>query len=73
MASAAWRSLGSVLTSLIVSSLSCLSCGNAVSAKVHQVRGAAGLRPRAPAIRLVYRRPRAADCRPLSVFPPVRG
>ena len=24
-------------------------------------------------MRLVYRRPRAADCRPLSVFPPVRG
>ena len=55
------------------SSAVCLTCGNAVSTGVHQVRGAAGPRPRAPAIRLVYRRRRAADCRPLSVFPPVRG
>jgi len=43
----------------------CLSCGMQ-SAQEYIKFGA-------PGIRLVYRRPCAADCRPLSVFPPVRG
>ena len=43
------------------SSAVCLSRWNAVGAGVHQVWGAAGLRPRAPAIRVVHRRSRAAD------------
>jgi len=55
---AVWRSLGSVRTWPIVSSL---SYRNAVSTEVHRVWGAAGLRPRAPAFCVVHRRSRPTD------------
>jgi len=57
-ASAAWRSLVPDRSSAV-----CLSYRNAVSAGVHQVWGAAGLRPLAAAFCVVHRRSRPADRR----------
>jgi len=51
----------------------CLAWWSVVNARVHQVRGAAGLRPRTAAVCAVHRRSCAADRRTSSAFPHVCG